>query len=314
MALQFDMSKGNWEKDYLDAKQIQEYAKNIGTGLGVAIDKKIPQSLLAGALAVPAGIIGGGVKAGQGIIKGGKKATDKIKDIAGKVKLGLIGDKDTEDYFEGSQDSPLMGFLKSKVQKQKTKFQGKKRERLLEKAKSGNYYTPSLEDESDFFDIGTDAANYGFDIPTAYQQELARQEEIDKTNKNWETLPRPVTPDYIIEDELREKEKRDLNRRLTSPSEIGQRLYRKKGALDDAMLNQNYGPLQQIIEQNKIKNQMDNSNIIPNNITPDMVKQAPIEYYGPTNNAMMQMMIDRAINERKKAPMTREQRIMEMYR
>ena len=214
MAIQFDMSKNNWQKDYLAQERMAELGKNLGTGLGVFGEKVIPaagKTLLGAA-------IGGSKKL---FPEGGKKIGENSKNLLSKlfpqggkkIKQGadtavdlFIGDKDMLDQFEGSQDSPLMGFIKSKVQKQKAKFQGKKRERLLEKAKSGSYYEPSPEDESDFFDIGKDAANYGFNIPTAYQQELAYEEEKNKTNQNWETLPRPVTPDYIIEDELREKE------------------------------------------------------------------------------------------------------------
>lgn len=245
MALQFDMSKGNWQKDYLDQKQMQQYAENLGTALGLVIDKKIPQSLLAGALAKTGGIIGDG-------IEGGEKAAGKIKDIAGKVKPGLIGDKDTADYFEGPQDSWLMSkFKKSKNARNAFKdlFIGDK-------------------DMLDQFEGSQDSPLMGLIKSSLKRRKMNKTPYIDELLEYEPPVSMPVTPDNIIEDELQK----------------------------------NYGPLQGLVEQNQAK---------PLPVIQDEVQN---EIDVPVNNAMLQMMLDRAINQRKVAPMTREQRIMEMYR
>jgi len=57
----------------------------------------------------------------------------------------------------------------------------------------------------------------------------------------------PVTPDSVLENELQKNEQRNAG--TTKFSEIGQKLYSPKGALDDAILRQNFGPLQSVMNQ-----------------------------------------------------------------
>tara|TARA_R100000278_G_scaffold88003_1_gene67190 strand:+ start:3031 stop:3849 length:819 start_codon:yes stop_codon:yes gene_type:complete len=259
MAIQFDMSKNDWQRDYLAQERIAELGKNLGTGLGVVGEKVIPavgKTLLGAA-------IGGSKKlfpeGGKKIVESGKKFGENAKSLLSKlfpqggekIKQGantavdlFIGDKDMLDQFEGSQDSPLMKMFKQK-----------KLNRLQEQARKKSL-TPSIEMSDKYVDERPQDVEFGevdFGLPSEMYRKTTPMPGLEPLPEFEAPIPRPVTPDYIIEDELQEKEKRDNYRRLTSPSEIGQRLYGKKGALDDAMLNQNYGPLQQMMLLQQIR-------------------------------------------------------------
>ena len=227
----------------------------------------------------------------------GKDLLEKIQNTGIKTKQAadtavdlLIGDKDMLDQFEGSQDSPIM---KAWKQKKLNKLQKRAQQ---EGAKDKSYYTGGAiddfsADESDFLDIGRDISNYGTDIPTAYQQELAYQKEKNRDNQNWETLPRPTKESYLIPEEIQAKRKRDISNMPYNPSIL---YSKKEAAAREALLNQNFGPLQSLM----IQQQNPQTNVQPpaaQDITADMATEAPIEYYGtPTNNAMLYQLMQRS--------------------
>ena len=221
---------------------------------------------------------------GAGGLFGANKYKDKIKSSINKFKERVKKDMNT-DYFEGPQDSKFVKNLKQK-----------KVDKRQEAAKDKSYYTGGAiddfsADESDFLDIGRSVGVYGTDIPTPYQQELAYQKEIDRTNQGWETLSRPTKDPYLIPEEIQAKRKRDISNMPYNPSIL---YSKKEAAAREALLNQNFGPLQSLIMQQ----QNPQTNVQPpaaQDITADMATEAPIEYYGtPTNNAMLYQLMQRS--------------------
>ena len=370
MALQFDMSKNNWQQDLMLQEQMRELGQSLGDA-GVAVGgalgkallpeggKNLPNWFKAGKGTVDkeayetdlkkweeekrklTGEINWGKYAGadkpgdkmrilykEGLrdapresdftqegtklkftpgkgIKNigktlfpnkGKDLLEKIQNTGIKTKQAadtaadlLIGDKDMLDQFEGSQDSPVM---KAWKQRKLNKLQKRAQQ---EGAKDKSYYTGGAiddfsADESDFLDIGKGVGVYGTDIPTPYQQELAYQKEKDKNNQNWETLPRPTKEPYLIPEEIQAKRKKDISNMPYNPSIL---YSKKEAAAREALLNQNFGPLQSLM----IQQQNPQTNVQPSatqDITPDSATKAPIEYYGtPTNNAMLYELMQR---------------------
>ena len=359
MALQFDMSKNNWQQDLMLQEQMRELGQNLGDAgavaggaLGKALlptggrkiaaklpnffkEKKtakqkfkeakkewdntraddIPKSMKGeyirkhapglleqrpvigdfqtdykftpgkGLLNAGKGVvelgIGGAVGIGKGIYEGGKAVYKGGKQAVDASKKYIT---ESPDYFEGEglADSPLANLL----QKRKLK-------RLRKKARKKDL-VPSTREDYDFMG----EAEYD-DIPAPGSTDLPEFEA---------PIPRSITN---IPEEIEAKRKRDVSNMQFNPSVL---YSGKEAEARGALMNQIYGPLQSLMMQQQASQPNVEQPVVPpvappvaqpvvppaiedeidyDNITPDMIEKAPIEYYGPASNAMLYEMMQR---------------------
>tara|TARA_R100000231_G_scaffold138793_1_gene118084 strand:+ start:7475 stop:8308 length:834 start_codon:yes stop_codon:yes gene_type:complete len=254
MALQFDMSKNNWQQDVMLQEQMRTLGENLGDAGAVVGQKLFPEggkNLLTKALNIP-GAIGA---TGLAIKKGTKGLQEKIKDTRQNISTGIkntgrkvkqaadtavdlfIGDKDMLDQFEGSQDSPLVKALKQRKLKRLQK-QARKKSLIPSTEMSDKYVTERPQDvEFGDVDFGLPSEMYRKQIPMPGLEPLPEFEA---------PIPRPAKELYTIPAEIEAKRKRDVNKMPFNPGA----LYSSKEAeARGALMNQIYGPLQSLIMQ-----------------------------------------------------------------
>ena len=254
MALQFDMSKNNWQQDVMLQEQMRTLGENLGDAGAVVGQKLFPEggkNLLTKALNIP-GAIGA---TGLAIKKGTKGLQEKIKDTRQNISTGIkntgrkvkqaadtavdlfIGDKDMLDQFEGSQDSPLVKALKQRKLKRLQK-QARKKSLIPSTEMSDKYVTERPQDvEFGDVDFGLPSEMYRKQIPMPGLEPLPEFEA---------PIPRPAKESYTIPAEIEAKRKRDVNKMPFNPGA----LYSSKEAeARGALMNQIYGPLQSLIMQ-----------------------------------------------------------------
>ena len=362
MALQFDMSKNNWQQDLMLQEQMRELGENLGDAGAVAggalgkallptggrkIAAKFPKFFkeketakqkydkakkdwddkIANVWATRASDITNDMKGeyirkhapglteqrptlkdfqadykftpGRGLLNLGKKVGTAAAVVPGaayfagkKIYEGGKGVYDASkkyitespDYFEGEglADSPLANLL----QKRKSK-------RLQKKARKKDL-VPSTREDYDFMG----EAEYD-DVPAPGYGDLPEFEA---------PIPRSTTN---IPEEIEAKRKRDISNMQFNPSVL---YSGKEAEARGALMNQIYGPLQSLMMQQQqsqpnveqsiappVASPVKPSAILPavedeidyDNITPDMIEKAPIEYYGPASNAMLYEMMQR---------------------
>jgi len=230
--------------------------------------------------------IGGTVGIGKGIYEGGKAVYKGGKQVVDASKKYIT---ESPDYFEGPglADSPLASL-----------FQKRKSKRLRKKARKKDL-VPSTREDYDFMG----EAEYD-DIPAPGSIDLPEFEA---------PIPRPITN---IPEEIEAKRKRDISNMQFNPSVL---YSGKEAEARGALMNQIYGPLQSLMIQQQESQPNVEQPVVPpvappvappvtqpvvppaiedeidyDNITPDMIEQAPIEYYGPASNAMLYEMIQRS--------------------
>ena len=254
MALQFDMSKNNWQQDVMLQEQMRTLGENLGDAGAIVGQKLFPEggkNLLTKALAVPGAIEAAGLavkkrsKALQQKIKGARQnISTGIKNTGRKVKQAadtavdlFIGDKDMLDQFEGSQDSPLVKALKQRKLKRLQK-QARKKSLIPSTEMSDKYVTERPQDvEFGDVDFGLPSEMYRKQIPMPGLEPLPEFEA---------PIPRPAKESYTIPAEIEAKRKRDVNNMPFNPGA----LYSSKEAeARGALMNQIYGPLQSLIMQ-----------------------------------------------------------------
>tara|TARA_R100000700_G_scaffold39321_1_gene51844 strand:- start:245 stop:1231 length:987 start_codon:yes stop_codon:yes gene_type:complete len=311
MALQFDMSKNNWQQDLMLQKQMSTLGENLGDAGAVVGQKLFPEggknvgkNLLAAALAVP-GAIGA---TGLAIKKGSKGLQQKIKGARQNISTGIkntgrkvkqaadtavdlfIGDKDMLDQFEGSQDSTLVKALKQRKLKRLQK-QARKKSLTPSIEMSDRYVTERPQDiEFGEVDFGLPSKMYRKTIPMPGPEPLPEFEA---------PIPKPAREPYTISAEIEAKKKRDVNNMPFNPNVL---YSGKEAQARGALMNQIYGPLQSLIIQQQESQPNIEQPVAPpaiedeidyDNITPDMIKKAPIEYYGPASNEMLYEIMQR---------------------
>tara|TARA_R100001079_G_scaffold82881_1_gene46135 strand:+ start:563 stop:1396 length:834 start_codon:yes stop_codon:yes gene_type:complete len=254
MALQFDMSKNNWQQDVILQEQMRTLGENLGDAGAVVGKKLFPKGgkdLLTKALSIP-GAVGA---TGLAIKKGSKGLQEKIKEARQDISTGIkntgrkvkqaadtavdlfIGDKDMLDQFEGSQDSPLVKALKQRKLKRLQK-QARKKSLIPSTEMSDKYVTERPQDvEFGDVDFGLPSEMYRKQIPMPGLEPLPEFEA---------PIPRPAKESYTIPAEIEAKRKRDVNNMPFNPGA----LYSSKEAeARGALMNQIYGPLQSLIMQ-----------------------------------------------------------------
>ena len=254
MALQFDMSKNNWQQDIMLQEQMRTLGENLGDAGAVVGKKLFPKGgkdLLTKALSIP-GAVGA---TGLAIKKGSKGLQEKIKEARQDISTGIkntgrkvkqaadtavdlfIGDKDMLDQFEGSQDSPLVKALKQRKLKRLQK-QARKKSLIPSTEMSDKYVTERPQDvEFGDVDFGLPSEMYRKQIPMPGLEPLPEFEA---------PIPRPAKESYTIPAEIEAKRKRDVNNMPFNPGA----LYSSKEAeARGALMNQIYGPLQSLIMQ-----------------------------------------------------------------
>ena len=254
MALQFDMSKNNWQQDVMLQEQMRTLGENLGDAGAVVGKKLFPKGgkdLLTKALSIP-GAVGA---TGLAIKKGSKGLQEKIKEARQDISTGIkntgrkvkqaadtavdlfIGDKDMLDQFEGSQDSPLVKALKQRKLKRLQK-QARKKSLIPSTEMSDKYVTERPQDvEFGDVDFGLPSEMYRKQIPMPGLEPLPEFEA---------PIPRPAKESYTIPAEIEAKRKRDVNNMPFNPGA----LYSSKEAeARGALMNQIYGPLQSLIMQ-----------------------------------------------------------------
>ena len=359
MALQFDMSKNNWQQDLMLQEQMRELGENLGDAgvvaggaLGKALlptggrkiaaklpnffkekktaeqkyekakkdwDNRIENVWATRADDIPNEMKGEYIRKhapglieqrpsikdfqtdykftpGKGLLNLGKKASTAAAVVPGaalfagkKIYKGGKGIYDASkkyitespDYFEGPglADSPLASL-----------FQKRKSKRLRKKARKKNL-VPSTREDYDFMG----EAEYD-DIPAPGSIDLPEFEA---------PIPRPITN---IPEEIEAKRKRDISNMQFNPGVL---YSGKEAEARGALMNQIYGPLQSLMIQQQESQPNVEQPVAPpvtqpvappavedeidyDNITPDMIEKAPIEYYGPASNAMLYEMIQRS--------------------
>jgi len=367
MALQFDMSKNNWQQDLMLQEQMRELGESLGDAgvvaggaLGKAllptggrkIAAKFPKffkdketakqkydkakkdwdNKIANVWATRASDITNDMKGeyirkhapglteqrptlkdfqtdykftpGKGLLNLGKKVGTAAAVVPGaayfagkKIYEGGKGVYDASkkyitespDYFEGEglADSPLASL-----------FQKRKLKRLQKKARKKDL-VPSTREDYDFMG----EAEYD-DIPAPGSIDLPEFEA---------PIPRPITN---IPEEIEAKRKRDISNMQFNPGVL---YSGKEAEARGALMNQIYGPLQSLVMQQQQSQPNAEQPVAPpviqpiappatepvvppaiedeidyDNITPDMIQKAPIEYYGPASNAMLYEMIQRS--------------------
>jgi len=265
MALQFDMSKNNWQQDLMLQNEDNPYfalGENLGDAGAVVGQKLFPEggknvgkNLLAAALAVPGAVGATGLaikKGSKGLqqkikkfktnIKGtGKNISTGIKNTGRKVKQTadtavdlFIGDKDMLDQFEGSQDSTLMKAWK---------------QRKLKAERDAVSLTPSTEMSDKYVTERPQDVEFGevdFGLPSKMYRKTTPMPELEPLPEFKAPIAKPAASDYIIQEEMDRKAGRDRFNQMIQPS----RLYSpKEAAAREAMLNQNFGPLQSVMNQ-----------------------------------------------------------------
>jgi len=256
MALQFDMSKNNWQQDLMLQNEDNPYfalGEKLGDAGAVVGQKLFPEggkNLLTKALGIPGAIGAAGLamkKGSKGLqqkIKGARQnISTRIKNTGRKVKQAadtavdlFIGDKDMLDQFEGSQDSTLIKALKRGKLNKANKLAKKERDAVsfTPSPEMSDKYVGEFPIEKEFGEVGNPQYN---ELPANQLQDLGNFEA---------PIAKPKAPDYIIQEEIDKKTGRDRFKqmiqkpRLYSPNEAAAR---------EALLNQNFGPLQSLMMQ-----------------------------------------------------------------
>lgn len=261
MALQFDMSKNNWQQDVMLQEQMRTLGENLGDAGAVVGKKLFPEggknvgkNLLAAALS-PIGAIGAtglamkkGSKGLQQKIKGARQnISTGIKNTSRKVKQAadtavdlFIGDKNMLDQFEGSQDSTLVKALKQRKLNKANRLAEEKRKAerdavsFTPSPEMSNLYVGDFPIEKEFGEVGSPQYNQ---LPVSQLQDLGNFE-----------APIARGP---IQEEIDKKAGRDRFKQMIQKP----RLYsRNEAAAREALLNQNFGPLQSLMMQNSPTN------------------------------------------------------------
>jgi len=257
MALQFDMSKNNWQQDVMLQEQMRTLGENLGDAGAIVGQKLFPEggkNLLTKALAVPGAIEAAGLAAKkrskalqqkikgarQNIFTGIKNTGRKVKQAADTAVDLFIGDKDMLDQFEGSQDSPLMKALKQRKLNKANKLAEKERKAERDAVS----FTPSPEMSDKYVGDFPIEKEFG-EVGNPIYEELPENQLQDLGNFEAPIARGP------IQEEIDRKAGRDRFKqmiqkpRLYSPNEAAAR---------EALLNQNFGPLQSLMMQNSPAN------------------------------------------------------------
>ena len=257
MALQFDMSKNNWQQDVMLQEQMRTLGENLGDAGAVVGEKLFPKGgkdLLTKALSIPGAVGATGLaikKGSKGLQKKIKEArqdiSTRIKNTGRKVKQTadtavdlFIGDKDMLDQFEGSQDSPLIKALKQRKLNKANRLAEEKRKAerdavsFTPSPEMSDKYVGEFPIEKEFGEVGNPQYSQ---LPENQLQDLGNFEA---------PIARGPIQEEIDRKAGRDRFKQMIQKpRLYSPNEAAAR---------EALLNQNFGPLQSLMMQNSPTN------------------------------------------------------------
>ena len=196
------------------------------------------KGIIGGAAGAIGGVGAGIYEGGKAVYKGGKQAVDASKKYL----------TESPDYFAGEQDSPLMKAIKKR-----------KNKRLLEKnKKSSDYYTPSQELSDEYvgeFPVDKEFGEVDFGLPSQMYRKQTPMPGLEPLPKFEAPVPRTQTP---IPAEIEAKQRRDAaNTRFQSMIQPSRVYSPREQAAKQALLLQNYGPLQSILQQEKIEKYTD---------------------------------------------------------